>query len=510
MILEPVQNAGGCFVPPEGYFQRVREICDEYDVLLISDEVICSWGRLGDWFGAQRYGYQPDIITTAKGLTSRVRADGRGDRLRPGRRAVPRGHELVRPRLHVRRPPDVAPPSRWPTSTSSRTRASSRTCASNEAAFRAMLDVAARHPDRRRRARRGLLPRDRARQGPRDEGVLQPTRSPSTLLRGFLSAELFQPRADLPRRRPRRPGRPALAAADRRPGAVRGDRVASCARSSRRRRRTDARRASGAMLTVRELHRRPRRRRRSPARRSLDAPVRWVHISELADPTPWLSGGELLLTTGMALDDADAPARLRRAAGRPRARRARASAPASRTTRPAGAGRGGRASAASRCSRCPTSTPFIAVTEKAFTRLVNEQYALLQRSIAAQERLQRIVLSERGLDAIAGALATLVGGAALVFDGRGERAGAAHLPPRARRRGRRGARPPSCASAPAGGDGRGFAPAHGDLAGRALALPVAAPTAADARRRARRPGSSPSRTPAALAEFDRLHPPPGA
>jgi adenosylmethionine-8-amino-7-oxononanoate aminotransferase len=70
VILEPVQNAGGCFTPPEGYFQRVREICDEYDVLLISDEVICAWGRLGEWFGADRYSYQPDIITTAKGLTS--------------------------------------------------------------------------------------------------------------------------------------------------------------------------------------------------------------------------------------------------------------------------------------------------------------------------------------------------------------------------------------------------------------------------------------------------------
>ena len=68
--MEPVQNAGGCFTPPEGYFQRIREICDELDVLMISDEVICSWGRLGEWFGAQRYGYQPDIITTAKGITS--------------------------------------------------------------------------------------------------------------------------------------------------------------------------------------------------------------------------------------------------------------------------------------------------------------------------------------------------------------------------------------------------------------------------------------------------------
>ena len=76
VLLEPVQNAGGCFTPPDGYFQRVREICDEHDVLLVSDEVICSFGRLGEWFGAERYDYQPDIITTAKGLTSAYAALG--------------------------------------------------------------------------------------------------------------------------------------------------------------------------------------------------------------------------------------------------------------------------------------------------------------------------------------------------------------------------------------------------------------------------------------------------
>ncbi|MBI2244017.1 MAG: aspartate aminotransferase family protein [Nocardioides sp.] len=70
VFLEPVQNSGGCFPPPPGYFQRVREICDEYDVLLVSDEVICAFGRLGHMFGAERYGYQPDIITCAKGITS--------------------------------------------------------------------------------------------------------------------------------------------------------------------------------------------------------------------------------------------------------------------------------------------------------------------------------------------------------------------------------------------------------------------------------------------------------
>ena len=70
VILEPVQNSGGAFVPPDGYWQRVREICDRYGILLISDEVICSWGRLGHYFGAQRFDYLPDIITTAKGITS--------------------------------------------------------------------------------------------------------------------------------------------------------------------------------------------------------------------------------------------------------------------------------------------------------------------------------------------------------------------------------------------------------------------------------------------------------
>ena len=70
VFLEPVQNSGGCFPPPPGYFQRVREICDRYGVLLVSDEVICAFGRLGYYFGAQRYDYQPDIITFAKGVTS--------------------------------------------------------------------------------------------------------------------------------------------------------------------------------------------------------------------------------------------------------------------------------------------------------------------------------------------------------------------------------------------------------------------------------------------------------
>jgi len=70
VFLEPVQNSGGCFPPPPGYFERVREICDEYDVLLVSDEVICSFGRIGSMFACSDFNYVPDIITCAKGMTS--------------------------------------------------------------------------------------------------------------------------------------------------------------------------------------------------------------------------------------------------------------------------------------------------------------------------------------------------------------------------------------------------------------------------------------------------------
>jgi purine catabolism regulator len=151
----------------------------------------------------------------------------------------------------------------------------------------------------------------------------------------------------------------------------------------------------------------------------LDLPVRWVHISELADPTPWLSGGELLLSTGMQLDAAadqrEFVARL-----------------ADAQLSGLGFGTGFRhekvpaallEAAAERefpVFEVPYDLPFIAITEAAFTQLVNEQYGVLRRAIAAHERLERIVLSERGLEALAGALASLVGGSIMVFDGRGE------------------------------------------------------------------------------------------
>jgi adenosylmethionine-8-amino-7-oxononanoate aminotransferase len=93
VYLEPVQNAGGCFPPPPGYFERVRRICDRHGVLLVSDEVICAFGRLGEWFGADRYGYQPDLVTVAKGMTSGYAPLG----------AVIASERLVEPFLHADR-----------------------------------------------------------------------------------------------------------------------------------------------------------------------------------------------------------------------------------------------------------------------------------------------------------------------------------------------------------------------------------------------------------------------
>jgi purine catabolism regulator len=151
----------------------------------------------------------------------------------------------------------------------------------------------------------------------------------------------------------------------------------------------------------------------------VELPVRWVHISELPDPTPWLSGGELLLTTGMQLED-------------DRSQREFVNRLADAQLSGLGFGTGFRhasvpaallEAAAERefpVFEVPYDVPFIAITEAAFTQLVNEQYAVLRRALAAHERLERIVLSERGLEALAAALASLVGGAVLVFDGRGE------------------------------------------------------------------------------------------
>ena len=232
---------------------------------------------------------------------------------------------------------------------------------------------------------------------------------------------------------------------------------------------------------------------------ALDAPVRWVHISELADPTPWLSGGELLLTTGLQLTDAPASA--------PYVERLAAHGLAG-----LGVGVGfahehvpeALVEAAARArlpaARGPYELPFIAITEQAFTRLVNEQYALLRRSIAAQERLQRVVLAERGLDGIVGALAGLVGGTALVLDARGDAAGAALVPAPARRRRRSRPSAPRRAAARARGDAAAVrARPRGPRRPRARRCPVAADAAARRRRGSRRVKDA-----GGLAEVDRL------
>jgi hypothetical protein len=132
VFLEPVQNAGGCFPPPPGYFERVRAICDRHDVLLVSDEVICAWGRLGHPFGAQRYGYQPDIITCAKGLTS-----GYAHSVRPSSpTGWPNRSCTAGPSFRTATPSaGTRCPARWPwrTWTSSNARASTGGCSSTRA-----------------------------------------------------------------------------------------------------------------------------------------------------------------------------------------------------------------------------------------------------------------------------------------------------------------------------------------------------------------------------------------
>jgi purine catabolism regulator len=152
---------------------------------------------------------------------------------------------------------------------------------------------------------------------------------------------------------------------------------------------------------------------------SLDLPVRWVHISELLDPTPWLSGGEILLTTGLQLDtEARQREFVARLVDHQLAGIGFATGFAHKEVPKALLD-----AAAERefpVFEVPYELPFIAITEAAFSQLVNEQYAVLRRALAAQERLERIVLSERGIEALAGALSSLIGAAVLVFDPRGE------------------------------------------------------------------------------------------
>jgi PucR family transcriptional regulator, purine catabolism regulatory protein len=224
------------------------------------------------------------------------------------------------------------------------------------------------------------------------------------------------------------------------------------------------------MLTVRELLR-DLDVRLLCGEAATDLPVRWAHISELKDPTPWLSGGELLLTTGMQLNTAQ---RQRDFVNR--------LADHQLAGLGFGVGFGHREVPAALMQAAterefpvfevPYEVPFIAVTEAAFTQLVNEQYAVLRRALSAHERLERVVLSQRGLEALAGTLATLIGAAVLVFDARGE--------PLAQRAFRRAIEPEAVTALhdelyerrTRTHPHRAFLPSHAGLADRSLALPV--------------------------------------
>ncbi|HXV06270.1 MAG TPA: PucR family transcriptional regulator ligand-binding domain-containing protein, partial [Solirubrobacterales bacterium] len=202
-----------------------------------------------------------------------------------------------------------------------------------------------------------------------------------------------------------------------------------------------------------------------------EAPVRWVHISELEDPTPWLSGGELMLTTGIPLDT-------------PAKQRAFVRRLADHNLAGLGFGTGFNHKKLPKAIleearkrdfplfEVPYATPFIAVTEKAFARLVNEQYEVLQRGIAIQRRLERLVLEERGLEEIVATISSAVGGTVAILNARGERMAG------------RGFRRQLSAEAVAAireealahtGNGHPFVPTHPSIAGRALAHPVISP-----------------------------------
>jgi PucR family transcriptional regulator, purine catabolism regulatory protein len=204
-----------------------------------------------------------------------------------------------------------------------------------------------------------------------------------------------------------------------------------------------------------------------------ETPVRWVHITELPDPTPWLSGGEMVLTTGLQLTS-------------PKRQRDFARLLCDQHVAGIGFGVGiehdevpaplleEARSVGLPLFAVPYELPFIAITEKAFARLVNEQYEVLQRGIAIHKRLERLVIEERGLDELVAALSAAIGGAVMVLDARGDTLAARKfrrpLTDAAVDAVRAGIR--ERAADAAGSGGGEFTPEHADLAGRARVLPI--------------------------------------
>jgi PucR family transcriptional regulator, purine catabolism regulatory protein len=200
-----------------------------------------------------------------------------------------------------------------------------------------------------------------------------------------------------------------------------------------------------------------------------DAPVRWVHISELPDPTPWLNGGELLLTTGIQLGSEERQREfVRLLSGHHLAGLGFGTGFDHDRLPEALLDEAGKRDFP--VFEVPYEMPFIALTEKAFTRLVNEQYEVLQRGIAIHKRLERLVLEERGLDEVVRALAATIGGGVWVLSARGDtitsklfrrefpEAALEHVREEVRRR--------------LSDDAVEFAPDHPEIAGRSLVLPV--------------------------------------
>src|SRR5579859_56100 len=152
--------------------------------------------------------------------------------------------------------------------------------------------------------------------------------------------------------------------------------------------------------------------------RAASTPIRWVHVSELADPAPWLSGGELLLTTGMALLDADT-------------QRAYVRRLVEHHIAGLGFGVGFAHPQLPQALRdeantlefplfcVPYEMPFIAITERAFTTIINEQLDLLQRAVSIQRRMERLVLEERSLGEVVRGLANSIGATMMVLDAGG-------------------------------------------------------------------------------------------
>jgi PucR family transcriptional regulator, purine catabolism regulatory protein len=222
-----------------------------------------------------------------------------------------------------------------------------------------------------------------------------------------------------------------------------------------------------------------------------DAPVRWVHISELPDPTPWLSGGELLLTTGIQLGSEERQREfVRLLSGHHLAGLGFGTGFDHDVLPDALIDEAGRLDFP--VFEVPYELPFIALTEKAFARLVNEQYEVLQRGIAIHKRLERLVLEERGLEEVVRALAATIGGAVWVLSARGETIAATrfrrqvpdaaldYVREEVRRRSgqlgdatavREGAGV-ARAGATSSDEALEFAPDHPEIAGRSLVLPV--------------------------------------